>query len=68
MVYVDQSRPRLVEGFTRRTFTVMVEGVVERALAEGLVDEAACATGDPRPRSRTRRSATRFFKSVAWKA
>ena len=26
MVYVDASRPNLVEGFTRKTFTAMVEG------------------------------------------
>src|SRR5262249_36792288 len=38
MVYVDASRPRLVEGFTKRTFTAMVEGVGERALAHGLID------------------------------
>jgi len=39
MVYVDASRPELVEGFTRRTFTAMVEGVGARALAGGLIDE-----------------------------
>jgi SAM-dependent methyltransferase len=38
MVYVDSSRPEWVEGFTRNTFTAMVEGVRERALAAGLVD------------------------------
>ena len=27
MVYVDASRPDLVDGFTRKTFTAMVEGV-----------------------------------------
>jgi SAM-dependent methyltransferase len=37
MVYVDASRPALVEGFTRNTFTAMVEGVRERALASGAV-------------------------------
>jgi len=26
MVYVDASRPDLVEGFTRKTFTAMIEG------------------------------------------
>ncbi|HLS85314.1 MAG TPA: methyltransferase domain-containing protein [Burkholderiales bacterium] len=36
MVYVDASRPQLVEGFTRRTFTAMIEGVREAALAAGL--------------------------------
>jgi trans-aconitate methyltransferase len=38
MVYVDSSRPALVEGFTRRTFTAMIEGVREPALAAGLSD------------------------------
>lgn len=45
MVYVDQSRPHLVEGFTRRTFNAMVEGVGERAVAEGLVDATAWRQG-----------------------
>ena len=36
MVYVDSSRPDLVEGFTRRTFTAMIEGVRESAVAAGL--------------------------------
>ncbi len=31
-VYVDSGRPGLVEGFTKNTFTAMVEGVGERAL------------------------------------
>ena len=34
MVYVDSSRPALVEGFTKNTFTAMVEGVRERSLAK----------------------------------
>jgi SAM-dependent methyltransferase len=38
MVYVDSSRPEWVKGFTLDTFTAMVEGVRERALAAGLVD------------------------------
>jgi SAM-dependent methyltransferase len=37
MVYVDASRPELVTGFTRNTFTAMVEGVRERALASGAI-------------------------------
>ena len=36
MIYVDASKPELVDGFIRRTFTAMVEGVRERALAAGL--------------------------------
>ena len=37
MVYVDASRPELVDGFTRRTFTAMVEGIREPAIAAGLI-------------------------------
>lgn len=37
MVYVDASRTDLVDGFTRRTFTAMIEGVRESAVAAGLI-------------------------------
>jgi SAM-dependent methyltransferase len=36
MVYADATRPALVEGFTRRTFTAMIAGVRERAVEAGL--------------------------------
>ncbi|GHG34494.1 MULTISPECIES: L-histidine N(alpha)-methyltransferase [Amycolatopsis] len=36
-VYADASRPALVAGFTRDTFTAMVEGVGETAVARGLI-------------------------------
>lgn len=39
MVYADHSRPALVEGFTRKTFTAMIEGVRDDAIAAGLVAE-----------------------------
>lgn len=35
-VYADQTRPALVDGFTRNTFTAMVESVRDDALAAGL--------------------------------
>jgi SAM-dependent methyltransferase len=38
MVYVDASRPDLVDGFTRKTFTAMIEGIREPALAAGITD------------------------------
>ena len=38
MVYVDSSCPELVDGFTRKTFTAMVEGVREPALEAGMMD------------------------------
>ena len=45
MVYVDGSRPELIEGFTRKTFTAMVEGVRGDAIAAGLMDAAAFDAG-----------------------
>ena len=37
MVYADASRPRLVDGFTRRTFAAMVEGIRDAAIRAGIV-------------------------------
>jgi hypothetical protein len=45
MVYVDSSRPGLVEGFTKKTFTAMIEGVREAALAAGIADKSAFDRG-----------------------
>ncbi|MGH3320367.1 MAG: methyltransferase domain-containing protein [Streptosporangiaceae bacterium] len=45
MVYVDASRPALVDGFTRKTFTAMVEGVGEQAVSQGLMDGESWAAG-----------------------
>jgi len=39
MVYVDSSRPELVEGFTKKTFTAMIEGVRESAIQAGIVEQ-----------------------------
>ena len=37
MVYVDASKPRFVEGFTKNTFTAMIEGVRETSIESGLI-------------------------------
>ncbi len=39
MVYVDSSKPEFVEGFTKRTFTAMIEGVRESAIKAGMIDQ-----------------------------
>ena len=39
MVYADSSKPQLVEGFTKNTFTAMIEGVRESSIKAGLIDE-----------------------------
>jgi SAM-dependent methyltransferase len=45
MVYADSSRPHLVDGFTRKTFTAMIEGVRADALAAGLVESGRFDNG-----------------------
>jgi RimJ/RimL family protein N-acetyltransferase/trans-aconitate methyltransferase len=45
VVYADAGRPGLVEAFTRRTFTAMIEGVRESALAAGLTEADAFDRG-----------------------
>lgn len=40
MVYADASRPAIVTGFTRLTFTAMVEGVRDAALGRAMITEA----------------------------
>jgi hypothetical protein len=45
MVYSDASRPVFVDGFTKKTFTAMVEGVTEQAVGQGLMDEESWAKG-----------------------
>ena len=37
MVYVDANRPDLVDGFTKKTFTAMIEGIRNAAIAAGLI-------------------------------
>ncbi len=45
MVYVDSSKPSLVEGFTKNTFTAMIEGVRGTSIESGLIDEATFDDG-----------------------
>jgi ubiquinone/menaquinone biosynthesis C-methylase UbiE len=70
MVYADQGNPELVAGFTRKTFTAMIEGVRDQALASGMID---ADTFDSGIRGLYRTSADdgvfcyTFFKAVAGK-
>ncbi len=70
MVYVDSSKPRLVEGFTKNTFTAMIEGVRESSIEAGLIDEK---TFDDGVKGLYRTTATdgvfcyTFFKAIAIK-
>jgi SAM-dependent methyltransferase len=40
MVYADASKPGLVDGFTRKTFTAMIEGVRKPSISSGLMKAA----------------------------
>ncbi len=45
MVYVDDSKPDWVEGFTKKTFIAMVEGVKDQVLALDMLDRASWSRG-----------------------
>ena len=45
MVYVDSSRPDLVDGFTLKTFTAMIEGIRESAIGAGLIEPESFDVG-----------------------
>jgi SAM-dependent methyltransferase len=55
MVYADWDRPDLVDAFTRKTFTAMVEGVRDEVISAGIIDaesfdagiRALCRTAEP---------------------
>jgi SAM-dependent methyltransferase len=67
-VYADQTRPALVEGFTRNTFTAMIEAVRDDALAAGLTTRAEWDRGIADLRRTADDGGTfhyTFFKAVA---
>jgi ubiquinone/menaquinone biosynthesis C-methylase UbiE len=45
MVYVDANKPNLVEGFTKNTFTAMIEGVRESAVQGKLIEASVFDKG-----------------------
>ncbi|MGC9443748.1 MAG: methyltransferase domain-containing protein [Candidatus Methanospirareceae archaeon] len=70
MVYVDSSKPHLVEGFTKNTFIAMVEGVRDHALTANLIDADTWARGITDLYRTTERNGTfcyTFFKATAIK-
>lgn len=68
MVYVDSSRPGLVEGFSKNTFIAMVEGVREQALSMKLIDKHTWEKGIADLYRATEENGTfcyTFFKAMA---
>ena len=45
MVYVDSSKPGLVEGFTKNTYTAMIEGVKDASIEANLIDRETFEKG-----------------------
>lgn len=45
VVYVDNSKPELVDGFIKGTFTSMIEGVGDQAVLHGLIEKELFAKG-----------------------
>jgi ubiquinone/menaquinone biosynthesis C-methylase UbiE len=71
MVYVDSNRPQWVDGFTRKTFTAMIEGVREPAIAAGLITPERFDTGIRELRRTTEADGVfcyTFFKGTGSKA
>jgi ubiquinone/menaquinone biosynthesis C-methylase UbiE len=70
MVYVDASRPHLVEGFTRNTFTAMIEGVRDSAIEAGIIDDKTFDEGIKGLYRTTEPDGVfcyTFFKAIAFK-
>jgi ubiquinone/menaquinone biosynthesis C-methylase UbiE len=70
MVYADSSKPALVDGFNKKTFTAMIEGVREDAIISGLIDEATFDLGIKDLYRTTEKDGVfcyTFFKAVATK-
>ena len=70
MVYVDSSRPDLVEGFTKKTFTAMIEGIRQSSIDAGLIDPKTFDDGIKALYRTTEKDGVfcyTFFKAVAEK-
>jgi ubiquinone/menaquinone biosynthesis C-methylase UbiE len=70
MVYVDSSKPAYVEGFTKKTFIAMVEGVRDQAIDSGIATAESWETGIRHLKRTAEKDGTfcyTFFKAVACK-
>lgn len=70
VVYVDSSKPELVDGFIRKTIIAMVEGVKDQSIESGLIDLKTWEKGLDDLHKSAEPSGTffyNFFKGVATK-
>lgn len=71
LVYVDGSRPDLADAVTRKTFTAMIEGIRESAIAADLIEPERFDTGIEALYRASQPDGVfcyTFFKAVAWKS
>ena len=67
-IYADAGRPEIVEGFSRKTFIAMVEGVEDKVIRQGLMSRSAWKKGVADLYKATGPEGTfvyTFFKAVA---
>ncbi|MCK9151406.1 class I SAM-dependent methyltransferase [Methanobacterium alcaliphilum] len=70
VVYVDNSKPQLVEGFIKKTIIAMVDGVKDQAIKSGLVSSTQWEKGIGDLHKSAEKDGTffyNFFKAVAHK-
>ncbi|MEL6918890.1 MAG: methyltransferase domain-containing protein [Bacteroidota bacterium] len=70
-VYVDDSKPELLEGFIRNTFTAMIKGISEEALAHKIINRNELDSGIEDLYSTSNGGGTfcyTFFKAKAMKS
>ena len=70
IVYVDSSKPELVKGFTKNTFTAMIKGVRVSSIKAGLIDGATFDEGIRALYRTTEQDGVfcyTFFKAIATK-
>lgn len=68
-VYADHSKPHMVEGFTKKTFNAMVEGVKDQALKQGMISETDWLKGIEDLYKTAEETGTfcyTFFKAIAY--
>jgi SAM-dependent methyltransferase len=67
-IYADASRPEIVEGFSRKTFIAMVDGIKDKVIQQGLMSKSAWEKGIADLYKATGPEGTfvyTFFKAVA---
>jgi ubiquinone/menaquinone biosynthesis C-methylase UbiE len=60
VVYADDSKPEMMEGFTRNTFTAMIQGVGDEVISRGIITQAEFEKGI-RDLTRTSESGGTFY-------